>query len=403
MKILLLFHHLRYPDERGGQRSREVAEALVSSGHDVTALIPNVDPLTEKRAISRIRGLWADRPSDKGYREIRYSVPATPRGGLVGRAFYSLVAFLNVFIFALVYCRRFHALAVTSHPLPIAFAALPFRWFGQAKVLVEIRDVPADVAVERGVLRPEGLFYRTYKYLERRLIRLSDAVIGYSAGMLYIAGALEAGKKTQVIPIGVDEPDNSAIQTAKSESHPGLKICFFGTLGKVIDLGPILETVRILQCDGIDVSLDIYGEGEKKEDLLHQVNSEGLPVYFKGLVARESVPGLCSQYDFAAYPVEGGKALGASLGNKFFDYLAAQTPMLVIGTASEPGRLVEQYKLGLTADTAEELTIGIKATLDGGASGGCELRAIFPMAEALEVFDKKRLLTQWSEMLESCV
>ncbi|MCS4502495.1 glycosyltransferase family 4 protein [Arhodomonas aquaeolei] len=399
MKILLLFHHLRYPDDSGGQRSREVAEALSAKGHEVVAFVPNVDPLTAKREFSGLGALWKRCGRGTAYEEFRYWVPGTARKGIFGRFIYGMAASAVAMLFATVRRNDFDWVAVCSHPLPISFSAFPCVLFGNARLLVEIRDVPADVAVERGLIKRDGFVYGFYKRVERFLVRRADHVIAYTFGMAqYVGLGGESSREFSVIPIGVDRRYK---ETRRMKGFGGIvRVCFFGTLGKVLDLSSVLLAFKELQSYGVPAQFDIYGSGENESFLREEAAKMGLPVNFCGAVPRSKVTQLCSSYDFAVYPVCGGPALSASLGNKFFDYLAARVPMIVVGSDSEAGRIVREYKVGFSVDSSQALASQLAQYYQNGEEGDALVDTGDNFERILLEFDKEKLLSRWCSVVE---
>ena len=85
------------------------------------------------------------------------------------------------------------------------------------------------------------------------------------------------------------------------------------------------------------------------------------------------------------------------MGNKFFDYLAAGRPIIVIGDDSEAGRIVEDARIGLVEDNPVALAEGLSRRLQ-------EDRPLVEQGDleaCQEAFGKERLLRRWSEAVEA--
>ena len=393
MNILLVFHHLRHPDERGGQRSREVAEALAKAGYSVTVLVPNIDPLTSKKTVDKSYFLWAQVNRAELYKEVRYWVPNTARKGMLGRLAYSLGGFFCALIFCLSRAKIFRIVAVTSHPIVIAYSCLPVVFWGKAKLILEVRDVPADVALERRVVGRMAVLYKFYKLVEKVLVLLSDHVIVYTQGMAQLLSAPLPANKYDVIPIGIRKSSATAHEEVGVLGDYDLSFCFFGNLGKVIDLTPAIQLVVELEKRGVSSCLDIYGAGDFPEDLLSWIKRDGVVVNLKGEVPQGRVSSICSLYDYSVYPVVGGPALSASLGNKFFDYLSAGTPIIVFGKDSEPARIVEDFNIGLAVCTPVEAVAEILS--EDGSIRNIKKERCGEIEIAQECLNRDEMLKKW--------
>ncbi|MDH3708436.1 MAG: glycosyltransferase [Cyclobacteriaceae bacterium] len=401
MKVLLLFQHLRYENERGGQRSREIAEFLATQDAEVIALIPNVDPLTGKKAIPDLLLPWRYFRDASGYREYRFYVPATARKGLPGRLLYSAFCFFNVLLFLLVHGRKLDVIITTTHPLLMAIAALPIKWLSATKLVIEVRDIPLDVAIERKIVSQNGILSKCYRFFEGMLFKNADHVISYSQQMLELLSQRYRVSSSSIIPIGTGEID--FVVDKASLVNREVKICFFGTLGKVLSLSSMFDLAVILKNKGLAVRLDIYGDGESRQALLDESCSLGLDVKFNGVVPKNMVVERCSEYDFAIYPVDGGEAISASLGNKFFDYVTARTPIVVIGKNSEAGRIVKEVNVGLVNEDLTRLADDIINVVDMAIDSKQSTSSFFKFENAITMYSKEGLYKQFYRVVQSLV
>lgn len=356
MKVLMVVQHLRQKGERGGQRSREVFEKLISEGFQVDAVVPNIDPLTSKVAIDKLLYPWRIYRSDSlGNKEFRYFVPPVARKGIWGRMLYSIFSFINIALFLTIRRNNYHLILTTTHPLLMSVASIYGKKIYGAKLVVEVRDIPLYVAIERKVLSEKSLITSLYRKIEAYLFSKSDLVLGYSNRMIKLLEAAYSVPESLILPIGSDNSLKHKEYEFLSKKNNEVKICFFGTLGTVLRLNEAFDLVTYINKQGIHCSLDIYGDGERRIQLEKLVKQKYKNIYFKGVVSKSDVIEICSGYDFSYYPVEGGKAVSASLGNKFFDYLSARTPMIVYGRDSEIADIVTKYNIGFVGDSVQEI------------------------------------------------
>ena len=280
MKVLMVVQHLRQKGERGGQRSREVYEKLISEGFQVDAIVPNIDPLTSKVAIDKLISPWRmHRLDSKGNNEFRYFVPPVARKGIWGRTLYSIFSFINIILFLSIKRNNYHLILTTTHPLLMAVASIYGKKIFGSKLVIEVRDIPLYVAIERKVLSEKSWITRLYRKIEAYLFSKSDLVLGYSNRMIELLDAAYSLPQSLILPIGSDNSLEDKEFGFLDTNNNEVKICFFGTLGTVLRLNEAFDLVLYLNKQGINSSLDIYGDGERKIELENLVKQKYKNIY----------------------------------------------------------------------------------------------------------------------------
>ncbi|MCC2606148.1 glycosyltransferase [Planctobacterium marinum] len=111
------------------------------------------------------------------------------------------------------------------------------------------------------------LCYPIYRVFEVQLLKKADTVIATSAPYMYSSIPLKPfHHKCEVIPLGIKLTD-SKLNDAEVQKSNGFKMCMLGRLvyykGHKEVLGALSQLVEM----GIDVTLDIIGDGELKNQL----------------------------------------------------------------------------------------------------------------------------------------
>jgi len=358
MNCLFLFPHLRFPNEFGGQRSRELIQFFAKKDNvSVTAFVPNVDPLTSKKAYTSLF-FWRTYKRSPSFNELRFFVPATARFGFSGRFLYSFFCFFITFLYLLINIKKYDVVYVTTHPILFSLSILPFRAFFRFKLIVEVRDIPFDVALDRNLVPFPHFLSPIYFYIESLLLRSSDLVVTYSHKMVDILNSRSTLQNVLYAPIGLD-PIVHYSSNPLIFSRDKISFVFMGTIGNVIDISTFFNLPNLLDKYGIFSTIDIFGSGHLSDDLQKLVKKNNFRVFFKGTINKFDVISFCSSYSFALYPLPDSKAVSASLGNKFFDYASSRTPIIVLGSSGEVASLVNKYNIGYCSDSLDELALMI--------------------------------------------
>ena len=279
MKILIYSANFA-PEPTGiGKYSGEMAEWLVSQGHEVRVIAappyyPNWELAEGYKAPVYRRQTW------KGVDVWRAPlwVPRNP-GGLK-RVLHLLTFGLSSLPVALwqVTWRPDMVLCVAP-ALVTAPAAFAVARLSGARAWLHIQDFEVDVAFRMGLLQGKWP-RRIVSWFEQRLLRRFDAVSSISDRMvdrLLAKGVLPS--KVHSFPNWVDISQVQPLQRESSyrselSIEPGTKVVLFsGSLGGKQGLTVIPEAARLLQ-HRQDILFIIGGEGVMKQQL--QAQSEGL-------------------------------------------------------------------------------------------------------------------------------
>jgi alpha-1,6-mannosyltransferase len=164
------------------------------------------------------------------------------------------------------------------------------------------------------------------RYWNRRLAAGFDTIVAASAFSEAEFSGL--GVTTRRVPLGVDL-DTFRPTANPTPNHP-TRLIYVGRLSPEKNPYVPIAAVRHLISDGIQVRLDVYGEGSERANL--QRVSAGLPVTFHGHVAnRSELAAAMARADiaFAVGPAE-------TFGLAALEALACGTPVITANTGASP-------------------------------------------------------------------
>jgi glycosyltransferase involved in cell wall biosynthesis len=159
-----------------------------------------------------------------------------------------------------------------------------------------------------------------------------------------------SGKSSTFIPLGYDAarwtPQRREQRSKLSFEHDGiLQLVYVGTLSHQIDLSPLLAAISGLN----RIHMTIIGDGEDMQKLRRMVRETNMGnVTFTGYIPYEAVAMELSTKHIGINP-----QIASSIPNKFFDYLAAGLPILVLGQ-NDAAEFVRYNNIGWGAEFESE-------------------------------------------------
>ncbi len=240
-------------------------------------------------------------------------------------------------------------------------------------VVVDIRDLWPDIFNRAFPDRLQWLskiVLKPLQYSASRTLRQASAITGMvphamAWGCRY-AGR-PAGERDQTIFIGNEKPcmseeeweQNLSWWREKGVTEATWNICYFGTLSVSVDLGTVMEAVRMLAEEYPDIRLIIGGEGDCKEKLMRQEQGSK-QIYFAGWLNGQQMNSLMKVCRCGTYSYKNSEDFYHTFSNKGIQYLSCGLPIInsLGGFARE---LLLKNECGLTyqegnaADCAEQI------------------------------------------------
>lgn len=357
MKILYFANHLRGPAKAGGARSWHQVRRLAAAA-TVKVIIPRFDPLTEEK--------FSLDPFPESLDVETVLAPSTPprRSSTVGRLLYAISSMVGQAIVAL-RCKRPHVVVAMSAPISSALVPLVFAKIHGVPLVVDVRDIPTEVAREIGYVRFWPLL-RVLDYLESKLLRAADQIVVVSKEMMpFLVEKGAAKAKLHWLPIGYDdfpEPSEDVVNKEREalrnmfDVPPTTIVLYSGTLGNIMDVETVLRAADVLR-ERQTIGFVIVGAGQKLVEYKREAAAKQLNVKFLGRVSKRRVHEICRAVDICLYPIRGGSATGAMLGNKIFDYMGAGKCVIYAGPHGAVSTLVTESECGVVCAKNDDVKV----------------------------------------------
>ena len=312
----------------GGTRSYEMARRLVACGHDVQMI-------TSDQSTSGGRG-WRE-TEEAGIHVHWLSVPYSNHMGHVQR----LRAFTH---FALGASRRAVEVGgdlvfATSTPLTIALPAAHAKRRLGVPMVFEVRDLWPTLPIAMGALR-SGAAIRAARLLERHAYSNAQHIIALSPGMK--AGIVERGvvpEAVTVVPNSCDletfdvSPDEAVALRHRFEwlgSRP--LVLYAGTFGRINGVEYLARIAAEMISLHPEVRFVVVGSGMEEERV--RCVADELEVLGRNFFMLPPLPKSAVAAWFAAADLSTSlfvdlPEMWSNSANKFFDALAAGTPVMI--------------------------------------------------------------------------
>jgi len=394
---LIFLNRFYWPDEPAtAQLLTDLAEALAARGHEVHVIVgPSAAPGSEKKErngvrIHRVRGTrWGSR-------------------SLAGR----LVDFVTYLVGA---ARRLNRLAgpegvvvaMTDPPMLGAACALALGkrssrlWHWTQDIYPEIAIVLARGALGRFTARRFlGLRNRTWRRSAGCVTPGADMARAVAACGL---GASRIATIPNWAPAGIHQGSDDGARERRNDWNlrDGLLAVYSGNLGRVHDLGCLLDVAQSLR-DDRGIELAFIGNGAQRRDLERSVEGRSLEnVRFLPPQPREKLGDSLRAADVHFVTLRRG-CEPFVFPSKLHGIAAAGRPMIFIGPKdSEIASLISRNKMGFAF--APEETSAIASSIRALAADPSTCQA---MGRAAATFDREhggldRAVNAWETLLAS--
>ncbi len=326
---VLLIHQLFVAgDQAGGTRHAELARHLAAGGHRFTVVTDRGNYMSGRSASSGHASSSDPYPGVTVHR-----VPTVGGGrGFAGRVTGFLSFTAASFLRGLA-VRDVDAVYATTPPLPQAATGLALARLKGVPLVLEVRDLWPDFAVELGVLKDPALIAASRR-LEHTLYRAADVVVVNSPGFVEHVRAGGA-EHVVVVPNGVDadafDPGSSGRDFRREHGLDGkFVVLYAGAHGVPNDLSTVLDAAEALGGTP-EVVFALVGDGRDKERLVADAERRGLTnVRFVGPQPKSRMPEVLAAADLGLATLKPLPLFGTVFPNKVFDYMAAGRPTLLL-------------------------------------------------------------------------
>jgi glycosyltransferase involved in cell wall biosynthesis len=304
---------------------------LVRDGHECAIVASTFNYSSGKRAVEG-NGLVIEQDID-GIQVLRaYTYPSLHRS-FTWRVV-ALLSFMFSSVWAALRVKRVDLVMGTSPPLFQAISAWFVSVVRRRPLLLEIRDLWPEFAVDIGVLTNPVLI-KIASWVEIFLYRhATHLLVNSPAYRDYLLGKGVPDEKISVIPNGVD-PDMFplGVDGTPIREEFGLQgkfvVTYAGALGMANDLDTLLRAAGRLRDDPRFTFL-IVGEGKDRAHLESRVAELKLNnVTFTGSRNKSEMPAILAATDACVATLLNIPMFRTTYPNKVFDYMAAERPTLL--------------------------------------------------------------------------
>ena len=355
MRVIFL-NRFYWPDEPAtAQLLGDLAEELANSGREVVVIASH--PGGDESPYFQLHG---------GVTILRVGSTRWSRGGLLAKAV-NFTTFFCGALWKLAFTaeRGDRVVALTDPPLLGVGTWLVARLCG-ARIYHWVQDIYPEIAVV--VTRQPWL--RLLRPLRNLAWRRSDGCVTLGSDMAatLIAAGVPPDKITispNWAPVGLTFQPPAAADPFRSAWHLEGKfvVAYSGNLGRVHDLGPVLDVAEALR-DEPDIAFVFIGGGAQRASLESQAARRGLDhVHFFPAQPRDWLAALLVLGDLHLVTLLPG-CERLVFPSKLYGVTAAGRPVVFIGPrGSEIGRLVNEYGFGRTfaRDEAADIAAFIRA------------------------------------------
>lgn len=257
----------------------------------------------------------------------------------------------------------FDVVLCTTPPLLLTTSAISIAKMKNAKLVLDVRDIWPDVAVEMGTFKPNSLYGRFFSHIAKRGFKAADMVTTVSAGKVNKISSriCKAGASVQLVPNGIDESFIESIEDIavvdQFNLNKGTVCSYVGNIGLAQGLGTLLDIAAVRP----NIRFLVFGTGADKQKLENRVHEEGITnVEFCGTVNAAGVYTVLKHSALAYVPLVSSR-LKDSIPTKLYECIACGCPVLLAAQGDSVDLLEES---GLGKHAAPEDPIGLLREFD---------------------------------------
>jgi len=354
MKILYFYQYYSTPKGSWGTRVHEFSQEWVKQGHEVQVItsIYSKSDLTAKNFI--------EHQNFGGVKVTVINVQIDNKQHFLKRIFTFLTYAICSIWFALTL--KTDVVITSSGPITVGIPGLVAKYVRRKKLIFEVRDLWPEGAIELGLIR-YPFFQKIAFLLESRCYKASSLVVALSVGM-----KKNINKRFPMVNVidvtnAANIPLFSNKQTFEGQGKLEKKkyAIYTGNIGIVNNSVWLLEAAKALQSLGRkDIKLLIIGEGQQRELIEQEIQLHKLEtIMVWGLMPKELLVGYIQNAMISLVPLKGSPVLDTSSPNKFFESLAAGTPVIQ-NTQGWMKDFLAMHEIGYTLDPNDPVQLAEK-------------------------------------------
>jgi len=402
MKLLLIHQAFVSPQEAGGTRHFELARFARSRGHAITIVASDLSYLSGKKHVNT-HELVAHQEVE-GIQVLRaYTYPSLHQS-FVWRIV-SFLSFMFTSVWAGLRAGPVDVVMGTSPPIFQAFSAWLVAFLKRKPLLLEIRDLWPDFAVDMGVLK-NPLLIRASLWLEMFLYRrASRIVVNSPAYRLNIIAKGIPESKISLIPNGVDpsmfDPaENGAAVRQQWKLGKAVVVLYAGALGMANDIPTILRAAQLTK-DNNDIIWVFAGDGKERAKLEAMARNLGLEhsTLFTGARPKAEMKQFMGAADICIATLRNIPMFKTTYPNKVFDYMAAGRPT-VLGIDGVIREVIESAEGGVFVQPGDAKALAEAVRLLAINPELRKRQGEMARAYVVQHFDRRRQAVQFLDLLQ---
>ena len=358
MRVVLIHQAFVAPHEAGGTRHYELAKRAVESRIQFTIVASDISYLTGQRAGDGAAGI-SEQQFD-GVRVLRaYTYPSLHRS--FAWRIVSFLSFMLTSIRAAWRAGRVDLVMGTSPPIFQAVSAWLVAFLRRRPLLLEVRDLWPEFAIDLGVLRNRALI-KLSRWLERFLYaRAAHLLVNSPAYRDYLIGRGVPADKVTLIANGVDaqmfDPDARGEHVREALGlQDKFVVTYAGALGLANDVETILRAAARLGPHAT-IHFLLVGDGKERARLESRACELNVAnVTFAGARPKSEMAELLAASDACVATLRDIPMFRTTYPNKVFDYMAAGRPtvLAIDGVIRE---VVEAARAGVFVPPGDDVAL----------------------------------------------
>ncbi|WAC11264.1 glycosyltransferase family 4 protein [Dyadobacter pollutisoli] len=405
MHILLIHQYFLEDNGGGGSRWNEMSRIWVAEGHHVTVVAGTGHYMNQETGVTK--KFFAQNVNSNSVRIIRCHVSRRYHLGFAGRLWAYFSFTLSATLGGILYARdRYDLVLVTSPPLLAGIAGLFISRWKRIPLVLEIRDLWPESAVDTGVLKNRFLIQMSY-WLENQLykcVRLINVLTPAFREVL-IQEKKVYPSKIIMVPNAADfSLSEHYLQTfAREAFRRELKlenkfvVIYVGAHGVANHLIQILETADLLR--DTNVLFLLIGDGVQKRQLMEEAFRMQLNnVRFQDPVGKAEIFKYILAADAGTSVLKKADTFKTIYSNKTFDYFSCKKPVLMaIDGISR--QLVEEASAGIFVEPENPADFAFKIRQYKNDHTRCQAEGENGYQFARAHFDREILAKKYLEQL----
>jgi len=334
MHALLIHQAFASPQQQGGTRHLELGSRFVSAGNQFTIVASQINYATGETITSE------EIEQYDGVRVLRASVVGGTTRSYVMRIV-SWISFMITSVWTSLRVKNVDVVMGTTPPILQAISAWMVAAIRRKPLLLEVRDLWPEFAIDIGLLRNPVLIWGARRLEMFLYNRATHLLVNSPAYREYLLSKGVPESKVSFIANGVDpEMFATAIDGPTSENgglavrdefhlHHKFLVTYAGAIGMANDLETVLHAADQLR-DREDIHFLIVGDGKERENLecLH-AKLRLTNVTFAGSRPKSQMPRYLAASDACLATLRDIPMFRTTYPNKVFDYMAAARPIVL--------------------------------------------------------------------------